>query len=157
LRRAEISTVFSPSDVASGFAQILDEPQPIRGTLARELDRVHRLVNEVQSEAAGPQFLERPAAQFVGIDCGATVAEKNLEPLFDRLAAPSRSPPKVEGDGPVWPVAVGMAQDVGERFIDGARDGPALRGGESERFGQRFHCSAHGRKQSGIAAQRDHQ
>jgi hypothetical protein len=143
LRRVEICTVSSPSENAVSLRQILDEAQPVRGTLARELHGIHGLTNEVQSQSAGAYFIERPALELARVNRWTAVTKQDFEPLLNLSIVSALRSPKVHRDGLVKSIAVRMADDVGQGFIDRARNRPALRDGESQSFGQAFNRSAH--------------
>src|SRR6266704_4129873 len=146
LWRVEMCTVSSPSENAVSLRQILDEAQPVRGTIAREFHRVHGLTDEVQSQSAGAYFIQRPPLELARVDRGTAVTKKDFEPLLNLPILSARRSPKVHGDGLVRSIAVRMADDVSQSFIDRACDRPALRDGESRGFGQAFNCSPHCRE-----------
>jgi hypothetical protein len=135
--------VSSPSENAISLRQILDEAQPVRRTLAREFHGVHGLSDEVQSQSAGAYFIERPAVELARVNCGTSVTKQYFEPLLDLPILSALRSPKVHGDGLVRSIAVRVADDVSQSFIDGASDRPALSDGESQSFGQAFNRSAH--------------
>jgi len=71
------------------------------------------------------------------------VTKKDFEPLLNLPIVSALRCPKVHGDGLVQAIAVRMAADVSQSFINRACDRPALRDGESQGFGQAFNRSAH--------------
>src|ERR1700745_4347845 len=94
-RRAEICTVSSPSENAVSLRQILDEAQPVRGTLAREFHRVHGLTDEMQSQSAGAYFIQRPALELARVNRWAAVTKKDFEPLLNLPILLALRSPKV--------------------------------------------------------------
>jgi len=136
-------TVSSPSENAASLRQILDEPQTVRGTLARELHGVHGLLDEMESQSAGAYFIERPPLDLARVNRGTPVTKQYFEPLLNLPIVSALRSPKVHRDGLVQAIAVRMADDVSQSFIDRACDRPALRDGESQSFGQAFNRSAH--------------
>jgi hypothetical protein len=136
-------TVSSPSESAVSLRQILDDPQPVRGTLAGEFHGVHGLTDEVQSQSAGAYFIERPALELRRVNRWTAVTKKDFEPLLNLPIVLALRSPKVHRDGTVQAIAVRMADDVSQSFIDGACDRPTLRDGESQSFGQAINRSAH--------------
>jgi hypothetical protein len=136
-------TVSSPSENAVSLRQILDEAHPVRGTLAREFHRVHGLTDEEQSQSAGAYFIERSALKLRRVNRWAVVTKKDFEPLLHLPMLSALRFPKVHRDGLVQAIAVRMADDVSQSFIDRACDRPALRDGESQSFSQAFNRSAH--------------
>jgi len=136
-------TVSSPSENAASLRQILDEPQTVRGTLAREFHRVHGLTDEVQSQSAGAYFIQWPPLELARVNSGTTVTKQDFEPLLNLPIVSALRSPKVHGDGLVQAIAVRMADDVSQSFVDRACDRPALRDGESQSLGQTFNRSAH--------------
>jgi hypothetical protein len=132
-----------PSEDAVSLRQILDEPETVRGTLARELHRVHGLTDEVQPQSAGAYFIKRPASELARVNRWTAVTKKDFEPLLDLPIVLAPCSPKVHRDGLVQAIAVRMADDVSQSFIDRACDRPALRDRESQSFGQAFNRSAH--------------
>jgi hypothetical protein len=126
----EICIVSSPSENAASLRQILDEPQPVRWTLAREFHGVHGLTDEVQSQAAGAYFIERPALELARVNRWTAVTKKDFEPLLNLPILSALRSPKIHRDGLVQAIAVRMADDVSQSFIDRACDRPAVRNGE---------------------------
>src|SRR5580704_7868216 len=138
LRRVEICTVSSPSENAVSLRQILDQPQPVRGTLAREFHRVHGLTDEVQSQSAGAYLIERPALELARVNRGTAVTKQDFEPLLNLSIVSAVRSREVHCDGLVRSIAVGVADDVSQSFINRACDRPALRDGESQSLGETF-------------------
>lgn len=130
-RRVERCTASSPSENALSLRQILDEAQPVRGPFAREFHRVHGLTDEVQSQSAGAYFIERPALELARVNRWTSVTKKDFEPLLNLPIVSAPRSPKVHRDGLVQAIAVRMADDVSQSFIDRARDRATLRDGES--------------------------
>jgi hypothetical protein len=97
----------------------------------------------VQSQSAGAYFIERPALEFARINRWTAVKKKDFKPLLSLPIVSAQRSPKVHRDGLVQAIAVRMADDVSQSFIDRPRDRPALRAGESQSFGQAFNRSAH--------------
>jgi hypothetical protein len=139
----EICTVSSPSENAVSLRQILDQAQPVRRTLAREFHRVHGLTDEVQSQSAGAYFIKRSALELRRVNRWTAVTKKDFKPLLNLPIVSALRFPKVHRDGLVQAIAVRMADDVSQSFIDRAYDRPALRDGESQSLGQAFNRSAH--------------
>jgi hypothetical protein len=131
-------TVSSPSEYAASQRQILDEPQAVRWPLASELHGVHGLLNEVQSQSAGAYFIERPPLKLARVTCGTAVTKQDFESLLNLPIVSTLRSSKVHSDGLVKAIAVRMADDVSQSFIDGASDRPALLHRESKNFGQTF-------------------
>src|SRR5258708_5394560 len=156
-RLVEICIVSSPSENAASLRQILDEPQPVRGTLAREFHRVHGLTDEVQSQSARAYFIQRPPLELRRVNSGTTVTKQDFEPLLNLPVVSALRSPKVHGNGLVQAIAVRMADDVSQSFINRACDRPALRDGESQSFGEAFNRFAHYRQPLGITVKRQHQ
>src|SRR5260370_4377030 len=146
----------SPSEKAVSLRHILDEPQTVRGTLASELHRVHGLTDEVQSQSARAYFIERPALELARVNRWIAVTKKDFEPLLNLPIVSALRSPKVHRDGLVQAIAIRMAGDVSQSFIDPACDRPAPRDGESPSFGQSFNRSAHYRYPLGVTVQRQH-
>jgi len=136
-------TVSSPSENAVSLRQILDEAQPVCGTLAREFHRVHGMTDEVQSQSAGAYFFERPALELARVNRWTAVTKKDFEPLLNLPIVSAVRSPEIHGDWLVRSIAVRVADDVSQSFINRACDRPALRDGESQSFGQAFNRSAH--------------
>src|ERR1700741_2271689 len=108
LRRVEICTVSSPSESATSLRQTLDDPQPVRGTLAGEFHGVHGLTDEVQSQSAGAYFIERPALELRRVNRWTAVTKKDFEPLLNLPIVLALRSPKVHRDGTVQAIAVRM-------------------------------------------------
>src|SRR5260370_36879586 len=123
--------------------KILDEPQAVRGALAREFHRVHGLTDQVQSQSARAYFIERPALELARVNRWTAVTKKDFEPLLNLPIVSALRSPKVHGDGLVQAIAVRMADDVSQSFLNRQCDRPALRDGESQSLGQTFNRSAH--------------
>src|SRR6266436_6348629 len=111
----------------------------------------------MQSQSAGAYFIERPPLELAWVNCGTAVTKQDFEPLLNLPIVSTLRSSKVHGDGLVKPIAVRMAYDVGQSFIDRASDRPALLHWESQSFGQAVNRSAHYREPLGIAVQRQHQ
>src|SRR5713226_1298508 len=135
--------VSSPLRSMARRRQILDEAQPVRGTIAREFHRVHGLTDDVQPHSAVAYFIQRPHLELAMVNSGTTVTKQDFEPLLNLPIVSALRYPKVHGDGLVQAIAVRMADDVSQSFIDRACDRPALRDGESQSFGEAFNRSAH--------------
>jgi hypothetical protein len=102
------------------------------------------LLNEVQSQSAGPYFFERPPLKLARINCGTAVTKQDFEPLLNLPIVSTLRSSKLHGDGLVKAIAVRMADDVSQSFIDGASDRRALLHRESKNFGQTFNrCPRH--------------
>src|SRR5260370_1996325 len=115
-----MSTVSSPSENAVSLRQILDEPQTGRGTLAREFHRVHGLTDEVQSQSARAYFIERPALELARGNRWIAVTKKDFAPLLNLPIVSALRSPQVHRDGLVQAIAIRMAGDVSQSFIDPA-------------------------------------
>src|SRR5260370_42519979 len=116
--------------------KILDEPQAVRGALAREFHRVHGLTDEVQSQSARAYFIERPALELARVNRWIAVTKKDFEPLLNLPIVSALRSPKVHRDGLVQAIAIRMAGACSQSFIDPSCDRPALRGVESQRVVQ---------------------
>jgi hypothetical protein len=134
-------------------ANVLDQAETIGPIRALVFDDIHALLNKMQTESAGPDFLEFAHAQLRALDGRATIAQKNLETLGGFVIRMTVNGAEGHFNGAVGPAFVRMANDIGERLVNGASDGAAFRLGESERFGKTFHGSAHRAEQAGIAGQ----
>jgi hypothetical protein len=88
------------------------------------------------------------------VNGGTAVTKEDFEPLLNLPIVSTLRSSKVHGDGLVKAIAVRMADDVSQSFINRASNRPALRDGESQGFGQAFNCSSHCREPLGIAVQR---
>jgi hypothetical protein len=101
-------------------------------------------VNEVQSQSAWAYFIERAPLKLARVNCGTAVTKQDFEPLLNLPIVSTLCSSKVHGDGLVKAIAVRMADDVSQSFIDGASDRPALLHRESKNFGQTFNrCPRH--------------
>src|SRR5258708_22807896 len=110
-------TVSSPSENAASLPQILDEPQTVRGTLAREFHRVHGLADEVQSQSAGAYFIQWPPLDLARVNRGTPVTKQYFEPLLNLPIVSALRSPKVHGNALVQAIAVRIADDVRHIFI----------------------------------------
>jgi len=115
------------------------------------------LTDEVQSQSAGAYFVERPPLELARVNRGTAVTKQDFEPLLNLPIVSAVRSPKVHRDGLVQAIAVRMADDVSQSFVDRACDRPALRDGESQSFGEAFNRSAHYREALGITVKRQHQ
>jgi len=101
-------------------------------------------VNEVQSQSAWAYFIERAPLKLARVNCGTAVTKQDFEPLLNLPIVSTLRSSKVHGDGLIETIAVRMADDVSQSFIDGASDRPALLHGESKNLGQTFNrCPRH--------------
>jgi len=107
-----MGTVSSPSESAVCLRQILDEPQPVCGTLPGVLYGVHGLLDEMQSQSAGAYFIERPALELRRVNRWTAVAKQDFEPLLDLPVVSTVRSAKIHRDGPVRSIAVRMTDDV---------------------------------------------
>jgi hypothetical protein len=85
----------------------------------------------VQSQSVGAYLFEGRAAYRVQIDCATAVTKKYFEAGFDFAVLTAFCTSKIQGDGLIEPITVGMPHDVRESFIDRAGDRPALHCRES--------------------------
>src|SRR6266478_5736212 len=121
----------SPSRSIAGLCQILHETQLVCEPLAGELHGVHSLADQVQSQSAGLYLFEGPAAQRFQIECATAVTKEYFEAAFDFAVLTAFCTSKIQSDGLIEPITVGMPHDVRESFIDRAGDRPALHCRES--------------------------
>ena len=127
----------SPSESAVSLRQILDEAQPVRATLAREFHGIHGLTDEVQTQSAGAYFIERPALELARVNRWTAVTKQDFEPLLNLSIVSVVRSPEVHADGLVRSIAVRVADDVSQSFINRACDRPAPRDGDPRVSGRR--------------------
>jgi len=127
--------------------------QLIPAVIAGEFYRIHALADKVQAQASRPNIFERSPAHLFRIRRYSVVFQHDFKSI-SRLAIFRRINP-VEGriDGPIWVSKVSVANDIGQRFVNGAHDGAAIRLGESQFGGELSHCVSHHAEHLRIAPQ----
>jgi len=106
--------------------QKLYEPELVPAVAAAEFYLIHALAYEVQAQAARPDIFERAPAHLLRIRCHSVIFQHDFKRVT-RLATFRRINP-VEGriDGLLGVSKVGVANDVGQRFVDGTNHGAAI-------------------------------
>jgi hypothetical protein len=104
----------------------------------------------MQAEAAGTQVVEIAAVELCGVDGLAGVAEDDLDAAAGMLWGRGNAGTD-DLDGAAGFAFVGVAEDVGEGFIDGADHGPGLLRGEIQGFGGALDGGADDAQDFGIA------
>jgi hypothetical protein len=112
--------------------QEFNEAKLIPALTAAEFYRIHALAYKVQAQPARLHIFERAPAQFFRVHRGTAVFQQNFQGLS--ALAILRCLNSVEGcfDGLFGVSAVGMPNDICERFVDGKNHRVALRLGESQ-------------------------
>jgi hypothetical protein len=134
------------------WLEVLDQPKLIGAACPLILHGIHALANKMQAQAAGLDFVEATATQLCGVDCGTLVAEQNLKAV-GALGSAWAETPAIHFDGLVGPSVIAVAHDIGESFVHGAGDGPAIRRREPEDLSKAFERATHNAEQFGIAKQ----
>jgi hypothetical protein len=134
------------------WLEVLDQPKLVDGADTPILDGVHALPNKMQTETARLNFVEATAAQLCGIDGGTVVAEQNFEAV-GLLGRPRGHTATTEFDGLICPSVIAMAHDIGQSFVDRARDGAPVGRRKPEDLGEAFKRATHDKQQFRIAKQ----
>jgi hypothetical protein len=121
--------------------------------MAGVLHDVHGVFNEMYSQAPGPNIIERPSAQLFAIGSGSVVDKHDLETRSLLIAATILQAAAQQFDRLPWPAVVGVANNIGQSFIDGAGQASALLSRKPQFFGQSHHCAAHDAQDFGITGQ----
>ena len=97
-----------------------------------EFYRIHAFFYEMQTQAAGANILQVPAAELAAIDPDPAIFQHNFETASARSIL--RRVNAAEGylDGLVCSSLIGVANNIRQRFVDGQDYCPALRVGKSQ-------------------------
>ena len=155
--RAAICTVYSPSGAVCGIgrSQVLHHAKLILAFFAAEFNFVHALPHEMKPQPAGTNLFERPAAKLRKIDGRAGVRNKNFQAAARFIGARvGKQAPAGDFDREAALVLVGVADDVGEGFVDGADNRARFGFRKMYDLGGSLHCGANQTKCFGIALQR---
>jgi hypothetical protein len=121
--------------------------------LSLVLHDVHSILNEMQPQASGPNIIERTTAQLFAVHSGALIYQHDLETRSLPAAGSILHAAAQQFDWLPWPAAIGVANNIGQGFINGARQGSALCRRKAQLLGQTHHCAAHYAQDFGIAGQ----
>jgi hypothetical protein len=114
------------------YIQYLYQAQLIPAPPAAEFYRIHALTYKVQAQAPRPDIFESAPAHLFRIRRHTAIFQQDLKSIFG-LVIPQHANPAERGlDGPLYVSEIGMANDIGQRFVDGENHGVAFRLGESQ-------------------------
>jgi len=111
--------------------------------MAGVLHDVHGVFNEMYSQPPGPNIIQRTSAQFFAIRSGAMIYKHDLEPRSLLTARSILQAAAEHFDRLVWPAIISVANNIGQRFIDGPGQPPALLGRKAHFLCQSHHRAAH--------------
>ena len=138
-----------------GRCQIFHHAQQIFAILAAKFYYVHALLHKVKPQTAGANFFERPAAKLGEIDGRAGVRKKNFQAAARFMAERvGRQAPARDFDGEASLAFVGVANDVGEGFVNGADNGARFGFRKMYDLGGSLQSGANETKRFGITLQR---
>src|SRR5260370_14012522 len=107
--------------------QKLHQPKLIAAYPAAEFYRIHALTYEVQPQASRPHIFQRAPAQPLGIHRHTAIFQHDFESIsmFTILGRANAT----EGcfDGPLRLSAVGLTNDICQRYVDGENHDAAFR------------------------------
>jgi len=120
---------------------------------ARVLHDVHSLLNEMQPQTPGPNIIQRTCAQLFAVHSGALVYQHDLETRSRLTAGSILCTAAQQFDWLFRPASIGVTNNIGQGFINGARQGSALCNRKTKLLGQAHHRAAHYAQNFGIAGQ----
>jgi hypothetical protein len=142
---------FSRVHILLRRANEFDQAETVGPVRAFVFDDVHALLNKMETKPARLYFFERSHAEIRLLDRRPMIAQQYLDPVGSLGVGLFVDGTEEHFNRLVLPAFVRVPDDIGQRFVDSASDGPTLWLGKSERFRQAFHCPAHRAEQTGIA------
>jgi len=133
--------------------QELPQRKLIPAVAAAEFYRIHALTDEMQAQASGLYVFKSSAAHLIGIRRYTTIFQDDFKGIPGFTVRRRMNPAERCLDGPFRVSKVGMANNVGERFVDGKNHRIAIRLGETQHRRELAQCVSHNAEHLWIAAQ----